>query len=139
MRWLIFFVFYWPLELLAQSGESGATVIDPVSPTYMMKLTGGLLLVVAIIFTIAWMLKRLNLTQQSQGGALRIVAGLSVGTRDRIVLVQVGDEQILVGLSPGRMEKLHALSQPIPVDENVNTMPPFAQKLNELMGKGSNK
>ena len=139
MRGLMFFVFYWPMELLAQSGESESVVIDPVSPSYMIKLTGGLLLVVAIIFSIAWMLKRLNLTQQSQSGILRIVAGLSVGTRDRIVLMQVGDEQILVGLSPGRMEKLHTLSQPVSVEENVNTMPPFAQQLNELLGKGSTK
>lgn len=139
MRWLIFFIFYWPMGLLAQSDGNETTIMNPVSPSYMMKMTGGLLLVVAIIFFIAWMLKRLNLTQQSQSGILRIVAALSVGTRDRIVLVQVGDEQILVGLSPGRMEKLHTLTQLVSAEENAETPTPFARKLNELMGKGSDK
>ncbi len=139
MRWPAFFLCYWPVELLAQSSESGMTVMDPVSPSYMMKLTGGLLIVVAIIFFIAWMLKRLNLTQQSQSGILRIVAGLPVGTRDRIVLLQVGEEQILVGLSPGRMQKLHCLGQPVSVDENTPTLTPFAQKINSLMNKGPGK
>ncbi len=137
MRGFIFSISYLPTVLLAQTGENETLIIDPVSQSYMMKLTGGLLLVVAIIFSIGWILKRLNLTQQSQGGILRVVAGLSVGSRDRIVLVQVGDEQILVGLSPGRMEKLHTLEKPVSVEESASPISPFAQKINQLMGKGS--
>lgn len=139
MRWLAFFIFYWPLELLAQTGKVEVVAMDPVSPAYLVKLTIGLLLVVALIFFFAWLMKRLNLTQQSQTGLLRIVAGLPVGTRDRIVVLQVGEEQILLGLSPGRMQKLHTLSQPLTIEDNAITMAPFAQKLNDLMGKGTDK
>ncbi|MCP4429465.1 MAG: flagellar biosynthetic protein FliO [Gammaproteobacteria bacterium] len=119
---------------MAQSTAQQAIAIDPVSPSYMMKLTAGLLAVVAIIFIVAWMLKRFNLTQQSQNGLIRVIAGLPLGTRDRIVLLQVGNEQILVGLSPGRIEKLHTLSAPV-VDERKSETTPFASKVNELMGK----
>lgn len=139
MRGLALFLFYWPVELLAQAVDVDATMIDPISPSYLFKLTLGLVAVVAIIFFFAWLAKRLNLTQQSQSGILRIVAGLPVGTRDRIVLLQVGEEQILLGLSPGRMEKLHTLAQPISVEENSATVTPFAKKLNDLMGRGSSK
>lgn len=139
MRWIALFLFYWPIELLAQAVDADAIGIDPVSPSYLFKLTLGLMAVVAIIFFLAWLVKRLNLTQQSQSGILRIVAGLPVGTRDRIVLLQVGEEQILIGLSPGRMEKLHTLAQPISADETSVAATPFARKLNDLMGRGSSE
>lgn len=135
MRWTGLLTLFWPAGLVAQTATQQAVAIDPVSPSYMMKLTGGLLAVVAIIFIVAWMLKRLNLAQQSQGGLLRIIAGLSLGTRDRIVLLQVGKEQILVGLSPGRIEKLHTLAEAVVVDEDKPVATPFAQKINDLMGK----
>ena len=140
MRWVVLSILFWPVGLMAQSSSQQSSTqqvvaLDPVSPSYIMKLTAGLLVVVAIIFIVAWMLKRLNLTQQSQSGLLRIIAGLPLGTRDRIVLLQVGNEQILVGLSPGRIEKLHTLSEPVAVDQSKPVMTPFAQKINELMSK----
>lgn len=139
MRWLVLFLSCLPLTVLAQSAAEEMTVIEPLSPSYLIKLTGGLILVVAVIFILAWLVKRLNLTQHSQNGLLRIVAGLAVGTKDRIVLLQVGEEQILLGLSPGRIEKLHTLSDPIIVEDNPHSTTPFAQKLNKLMSKGEAK
>jgi flagellar protein FliO/FliZ len=60
---------------------------------------------------------------------------MSTGTRDRILLLQVGEEQILVGLTPGRIEKLHVMSQPIEVAEGEQISTSFADKLNSLMSQ----
>jgi len=136
MRRFALFLSCLPLSVFAQATVEDVTMIEPMSPSYLFKLTGGLILVVVIIFTLAWLVKRLNLTQHSQNGLLRIVAGLPVGTKDRIVLLQVGDEQILLGLSPGRIEKLHTLSDPVIVEDNAHSSAPFAEKLNKLMNKG---
>lgn len=135
MRRIGLLIIILPTNLMAESLTQQAAAIDPVSPTYMMKLTLGLVAVVAIIFAIAWMLKRFNLTQQSQSGIIKIIAGLPLGTRDRIVLLQVGNDQILVGLSPGRMEKLHTLSDPVIAEESNKFQTSFAQRINELMNK----
>ncbi len=135
MRGLVLFLCCLPLAVFAQSATEDVTVIEPMSPSYLIKLTGGLVLVVAVIFTLAWLVKRLNLAQHSQNGLLRIVAGLAVGTKDRIVLLQVGDEQILLGLSPGRIEKLHTLSDPIIIEDDSHSSTAFAEKLNKLMSK----
>lgn len=139
MRYLALLFFYFPLELFAQQSPTDIAVVEPLSTSYLMKLTGGLLLVVAVIFILAWLVKRLNLTQHSQNSALKVVAGLSLGTRDRIVVLQVGGEQVLLGLTPGRIEKLHTLAEPLSVDDYANPITPFAEKLNKLMGKGTEK
>lgn len=110
-----------------------ATALEPMSSPYMLKLTLGLVLVVVAIFVLAWLVKKFNLTQQSSHGLIRIVAGLSIGTRDRIVLLQVGDEQILLGLTPGRIAKLHTLSQPLDAPDSAPVNGSFASKLNRLM------
>ena len=135
MRRLLVIAILLPQLALAQSGEPPAAPLEPISSPYLLKLTGGLMLVVVVIFVLAWLVKRFNLAQQAHGGLIRIVAGVSIGTRDRIVLLQVGNEQILVGLTPGRIEKLHTLAEPLPLaGEGAQATNSFADKINRLMG-----
>ena len=135
MRFLLISFALLPQLALAQSGGESAAALEPITSPYLLKLTGGLMLVVVVIFVLAWLVKRFNLAQQAQGGLIRIVAGVSIGTRDRIVLLQVGNEQILVGLTPGRIEKLHTLAEPLPVSgDGAETTASFADKINRLMG-----
>jgi len=52
------------------------------------------------------------------------------------MLVQVGNEQILLGLSPGTITALHVLKEPVQVPGTTEkATPEFAQRLMELMGK----
>ncbi len=127
---------FWLLPgFAAAQAESGSAPVEPLASPYLLKLTGGLILVVAAIFAFAWLVKKLNLNQQSSHGLIRIVAGLPLGTRDRIVLVQVGDEQILLGLTPGRIEKLHTLAQPLDAPAGAPAGASFARRLRDAMGE----
>lgn len=135
MRFTCLILFCWPMQLMAQSEKPQLANVDPMSSSYMIQLTAGLIAVVALIFLIAWILKRFNFSQQAHSGVLRVIAGLPLGTRDRLVLLQVGEEQILLGLSPGRIEKLHTLSEPVPVEASGAMASPFGRKINDLMKK----
>ncbi len=135
MRYLLPIIGLFPQALLAQAENQAGTPLEPISSPYLVKLTGGLVLIVVIIFLLAWLVKKFNLNQQSGSGLIRVVAGLSIGTRDRIVLLQVGEEQILVGLTPGRIEKLHTLAQPLDAPSEQAVSGAFAAKLNRLMGE----
>ena len=119
----------------AQGESPAAAPLEPVSSPYLIKLTGGLVAIVVVIFVLAWAVKKLNLNQQAGSGLLRIVAGISIGTRDRIVLLQVGEEQILLGLSPGRIEKLHTLAEPLQSPQGQPAAGAFASRLNRLMNE----
>jgi flagellar protein FliO/FliZ len=135
MRWLLLPVGFFCSALQAQGEPLASVPLEPFSSPYLLKLTGGLLLVVLVIFVLAWLLRKLNLNQQSNNSLIKIIAGLSLGTRDRIVLLQVGEEQILLGLTPGRIEKLHTLAVPLEVSgEQVETSS-FAARLNRIMGE----
>jgi flagellar protein FliO/FliZ len=67
----------------------------------------GLAAVLALIAGIAWLLKRSGLTPAMQSSAAaRIVGGVSVGNRERVVVVEVADQWIVVGVAPGSVTAL---------------------------------
>ena len=65
----------------------------------------------------------------------QIASSQALGPRDRLLLVQVGGEQILLGISAGRITPLHVLKEPVPVAATEAAPPEFAQRLMELLGK----
>lgn len=85
--------------------------VEPIGAWEVARVIGGLLVVVAFIIATAAGLKRLKSMQAVAGSHMQIIDGVSVSTRDRIVLLQVGDERVLVGVSPGRLQALHVFAQ----------------------------
>lgn len=69
----------------------------------------GLLLVLALLGGIVWLLKRVSAFQAPGGGVIRVLAGAAVGPRERIVLVEVGDTWLVVGVAPGHVSTLHTM------------------------------
>jgi len=109
--------------------------VDVMSSAYLMKLLSALLFIIVLIFGFAWLMKKMQLTQHSSNGLIRIVAAISVGQRDRIALIQVGDEQILVSMSPGKIKKLHTLKTALSTHETNPGTESFAHKFNQLVAR----
>ncbi|MDH5444607.1 MAG: flagellar biosynthetic protein FliO [Gammaproteobacteria bacterium] len=104
----------WSLQVMAaNTGASGPLKTEPVGAGDFLQMFFGLLLVLGIIFGMAWFIRRMGSFQQVSHGALRILGGVSLGQRERIVLVQVGDKQLLIGLAPGQIRTLHVLEQSV--------------------------
>lgn len=75
----------------------------------MLQIIFSLLLVLAVIVLVARLLKRMNLVQAGTGNLLRVVGGVAIGQRERIVLVEVEDTWLVVGVGPGQIRTLHTL------------------------------
>jgi flagellar protein FliO/FliZ len=95
------------------SAALAAKTPEPSTALGMTQTLFALALVVALIFALAWFVRRIGGAPGAASGAIRLVAGLSVGTRERVVLVQVGSTQLLVGVAPGRVQTLHVLDKPL--------------------------
>ncbi|MGF6392242.1 flagellar biosynthetic protein FliO [Pseudomonas plecoglossicida] len=102
----------------------------------LAQMVFGLLLVVGLIFFLAWLLRRMQGAAPKGGQVIEIVGSRALGPRDRLLLVQVGKEQILIGHTPGSIEALHVMVEPVEVPASARqATPEFAQRLMELMGK----
>ena len=135
--------FSWPL-LAAEADKLATTPIgltgEAVGAAELMQVSIGLLVVLVVLGGLAWMLRRFNLVPSASGGVLRIVAGLSMGPRERLVLVQVGETQVLLGVAPGRIQTLHVLDQPVldpKLDGTAGSGESFAERLAASLRKGS--
>ena len=111
-----------PLNVMAEdtagsmqstAARSTSIAADHMSSGYLAQLVVGLLFVLLCIVVLAWLAKRFNRLQSSSYGALQVLGGISMGARERVVLVQVGTTQLLLGVAPGRINMLHQLEQPL--------------------------
>ena len=85
----------------------------PVGAGGLFQVTLSLLLVLAAVFGAAWVMRRLRGFGKFSHGALQVVTEIAVGTKERVVLVQVGNQQLLLGVAPGRVSTLHVLAEPV--------------------------
>lgn len=115
--------------------SSAPSMITGSAGAQLLQLLLGLVLVVGLIFLLAWLVRRVQQVGPRSNQAIRLVSSQALGPRDRLVLVQVGEEQILLGLSPGRITPLHVMRQPVHAAESEPAQPEFAQRLLELLNK----
>ncbi len=72
----------------------------------------GLIVVLGLLAAIAWILKRFNFARAGAHAPVKIVGGVSVGTRERVVVVEVADQWIVVGVASGSVNPLANLPRP---------------------------
>ncbi|MHA3884991.1 flagellar biosynthetic protein FliO [Stutzerimonas degradans] len=133
MRALAFLALLVALPALA--AEPAASMSSTDMGAQLSKLLLGLLLVVGLIFLLAWLLRRVQQMNPRGTQAIKLVSSQALGPRERLVLVQVGSEQVLIGLSAGRITPLHVLKEPVHLPDSEPANPEFAQRLMELLGK----
>jgi len=111
-----------------------STVTDPVSMGDFAQVFLGLLFVVIAILAMAWFIKRSGFVNTRASGALKIIGGISLTQRERILLVQVGEKQLLLGVAPGRITTLHELEEKVEEGtSNDGDGESFAKKLQSYM------
>ena len=81
-----------------------------------------LILVLGLIVMMAYLLKRFTNISENCSGPIQVIAQAPMGVKERVVLLQVGDNQILIGQSIAGLQTLHVLEKPLPY-QNKNDSP----------------
>lgn len=136
--------------LIAASFSPLALAVETTRPTFtppptaavstgsVLQVIVSLLLVLAAVVMVAWVLKRINLPQQGSASALKVISGVAVGQRERVVLVEVNDTWLVVGVAPGQVNALHSMpkgSIPIQANTTGNPSSDFQSWLKKMMEK----
>lgn len=133
LRHVSFTVLLMLFSTLVMAGEGQAPT---VSVAYLAKMLLSLLLVLALLLGFMWVLRRAMHMPGTANRGIKIVTVTSIGTRERLMVIEVGGEQILLGITPNRIEKLHLLAQPLDTKEPARpVMPAFAQTLQAVLQK----
>ncbi|NTV94234.1 MAG: flagellar biosynthetic protein FliO [Thiobacillus sp.] len=94
----------------------------------------GLLIVLGMLYGFFWLLRRFGPVQSGAQGVVKVVGGVMLGPRERLVVVEVENTWVLVGVASGHVSALHTLAKPEGVDTTAQPAgPPFADKLSDLL------
>lgn len=110
---------YIPFALLclltgfAQAAEAGQQLSDPLATAGLSQVITGLLLVIIVIFVITWIIRRVPGLQRVGQGAIRIIDSLHVSPRERILLVEINEQQLLLGVTGQNISTLYVLPEPV--------------------------
>ncbi|HEX4912112.1 MAG TPA: flagellar biosynthetic protein FliO [Permianibacter sp.] len=123
------------LLLSLSAGSALAQTAEAVEATTAVPSVGrlllGLLAVLALLMLCAWLVRRGGLTGQS--GVIKVVSQTPVGTRERVVLIQVGEQQLLIGVTAQQISLLHTLQEPVAPATASVAGGRFAEQLAQLM------
>lgn len=119
-----------------------ATQTAPISPTgSALQMIFGLLVVVAVMLVLAWLLKRYTPGMGTNGGVARVIGGVNVGGRERVVVIEVADRWLVVGVAPGHVSSianLEANSDELSIHPD-STIPANANPFAKWLAKSLNK
>ena len=135
--YVLFFIttlFHSPV--FAQEGQNELS-----SSSTFISIFLSLLLVIAIILALAYVMRRFNVTQAGNG-QMRVVASLVAGAKEKVMVIEVGDEQHLLGVTSHNINHLAKLEQPLTSNKVVTQSSPensnnqsFQQKLVSAMAQ----
>lgn len=120
----------------AEQTEKTQPVPEPMDVGSIAQVMLALLVVLALIIGMAWLLRRVGGIQRGGSGAIRVLGGMSMGQRERVVLVEVGETQLLLGVAPGRVQTLHVLDKPVEVNRSPSGES-FSHRLSQALGRGA--
>ncbi|WP_341516460.1 flagellar biosynthetic protein FliO [Citrobacter gillenii] len=103
-----------------------ATVSQPaaVPGSPLVQVSGALLGIILLILAAAWVIKRLGFSPKGAGTrGLKVTASTSLGPRERVVIVEVEDARLVLGVTASQINVLHTLP-PTSVVPDENPAPP---------------
>jgi flagellar protein FliO/FliZ len=116
-----------------------ASPAAPVGAGGLASVTFALLLVLAAIFAVAWVARRVRGIGNRVGNAIDVLADVPLGPKERAVLLKVGTEQVLIGVAPGRVSALHVLREPVEVTKAAAATAPAAASFSALLKRSLGK
>ena len=98
---------YW----LSNSAWAAEPVVHPSPTGSLLKMILGLMLVLGVMAGVAYLVRRMLPGIGHQHSTIQVVGSASVGTRERVVVLEVGDRWLVVGVAPGQVSAIANLEK----------------------------
>ncbi|WER49973.1 flagellar biosynthetic protein FliO [Cupriavidus sp. WKF15] len=92
---------------LARAAEGGGAAVSSAASLAQAGL--GLFGIIALILGLAWAARRAGLVRHGPQGMMKVIGSTMLGARQRLVLVEVGDTWLVLGVSAGEIRTLHSM------------------------------
>lgn len=103
----------------------------------ILNMGTSLILIVAVIFVVAWLYKKIQGTSHNNGGHIRVLAAQPLGPKERVIVVEIAGQQLVLGVTANQIQMLHVLQQALDTDSS-SLQSGFAERLRTII-KGTGK
>jgi len=128
-----------PLVLLLPAAAFASDPARTSAAGSLLQVIFGLVVVLALLGGTAWLMKRFAAMRPAGAAAARVVGGVSVGTRERVMVIEVADQWIVVGVAPGSVNALATMPRQempaVPAGQAADGQPNFAAWLKKTIDK----
>ncbi|WP_341313957.1 flagellar biosynthetic protein FliO [Paraburkholderia sp. IMGN_8] len=91
------------------SGVGAGTAVPALGVGAVLQTIVGLLVVIGLVFACAWLARRFGLQPAKRGGLVKTIGGASLGGKERVSVVEIGDTWLVLGTAPGNVRLLHTM------------------------------
>ena len=137
MKHFFFFISLFSSSV-AFAEEQKVPLIEPVSFGSVVQVFAGLAAVLLLFGGIVFVLKRMGNFRSNTDGKMQVVDGVSVSARDRVLLIQVGEKQVLIGVSPSGISRITTFDESVISPEENMTENVFSGLLQKQLKKRVN-
>jgi len=101
----------------------------PFGGSELLGFASSLIIVIGVIAILGWLYSRSRSFGGGSNDVINIVASRALGTRERLLLVEVADKQLLVGMTTTQVQTLHVFEKPVVEAPAVTEPSGFAGRL----------
>lgn len=131
------FITLFSLFLLVPVTYADAAAADKVKPIgsaqHLASVLVGLVAIILLIFVLAWFYRKASGGTWLRSAHIKIVGALALGTRERLLLVDVGGTQILLGVTAQNISRLHVFDEPVATANQAESESAFGEKLQAVL------
>ena len=91
------------------SGVGAGTAVPALGVGAVLQTIVALFVVVGLVLGCAWLARRFGLQPANRGGLVKTVGGASLGGKERVAVVEIGDTWLVLGTAPGNVRLLHTM------------------------------
>jgi flagellar protein FliO/FliZ len=91
------------------SGVGAGSAVPALGVGALLQTIVGLAVVIGLVFGCAWLARRLGLQPGQRSGLVKTVGGTSLGGKERVAVVEIGDQWLVLGAAPGNVRLLYAM------------------------------
>jgi flagellar protein FliO/FliZ len=125
----------WNCALAADTPQSGLNT-SPVSFLSLVQVVLALALVLGAIVLFAWLMRRFVPGHAGPGGLLKVIGAVMVGPKERVVVVEVGDTWLLLGVAANGVTLVHSMAKPSSAEtDSGGPTAPASRSFSRLLGQ----
>lgn len=95
----------------------------------LLNVGSSMVAVIGAILLLAWLYKRSQSYRSGSTSIISIIAAQSLGPKEKILVVDVAGEQLVLGMTATQVSTLHVLTEPVVSEQGTPAIAGFASRL----------